>query len=104
MRKGALEYCILALLRDRNRYGLEMISALRGVDGMLVADGTLYPILSRLKAGGRVRSYLEESGNGPARKYYGLTSAGEAALREFEEHWSGFKRSVDMILVDGGKL
>ncbi len=104
MRKGAVEYCVLALLAARARYGYELVQALSRVDGMLVTEGTVYPILSRLKREGLVLTEWQESREGPPRKYYGLTTAGQAALDEFKAQWRVFSRAVETILERGGEL
>ena len=104
MRKGAIEYCVLALLDQRERYGYEIVQALSRVDGMLVSEGTVYPILSRLKRDGLVSAELRESREGPARKYYRLTPYGEAALDAFRVQWSIFSKAVDTFLQRGGEI
>ncbi|MHB1134975.1 MAG: PadR family transcriptional regulator [Chloroflexota bacterium] len=104
MRKGAVEYCILALLAGRERYGYEMVQALSSVDGMLVTEGTVYPILSRLKRDGLVATEWRESTEGPPRKYYRLTAAGEAALQVFKAEWRVFANAVETLLERGEVL
>ncbi len=104
MRKGAVEYCILALLAGRERYGYELVQVLSSVHGMLVSEGTVYPILSRFRREGLVATEWRESTSGPPRKYYRLTPAGEAALAEFREQWRVFVRAVDTFLEQGGML
>src|SRR5438874_8759325 len=76
MRRGTLEYCVLALLRDRRRYGFELVRALGEVDGMVTSEGTIYPLLSRLRRDGLVETTWEESPSGPPRRYYRLTRSG----------------------------
>lgn len=104
MRKGAVEYCVLALLSGRERYGYELVQALSRVDGMLVTEGTIYPILSRLKREGLVETEWRESREGPPRKYYRLTTAGQSALDEFRAQWRVFSQAVETILERGGEL
>ncbi len=104
MRKGAVEYCVLALLAGRPRYGYELIQALSRVDGMLVTEGTIYPILSRLKREGLVQTEWQESREGPPRKYYHLTDRGQTALDQFRAQWRVFSRAVETILERGGEL
>jgi PadR family transcriptional regulator, regulatory protein PadR len=80
VRKGMLELCILNALTGKERYGYELVKALVEVPGLGVSEGTLYPILSRLRAQGLVTTRLEESPEGPARKYYSLTNEGRKAM------------------------
>jgi PadR family transcriptional regulator PadR len=103
MRKGAVEYCVLALLAGREYYGYELVQALSRVDGMLVTEGTIYPILSRLKREGLVQTDWRESRDGPPRKYHRLTPAGEIALGEFRAQWRIFARAVETFLEMGGE-
>jgi PadR family transcriptional regulator PadR len=85
VRKGLLDVCILRALLDKERYGFELVKALAEVPGLGLTEGTLYPLLSRLRVQGLVRTRLEESTEGPARKYYALTAAGRQALATMEE-------------------
>jgi PadR family transcriptional regulator, regulatory protein PadR len=98
MRKGALEFCVLALLRRQPRYGFELVQALSRVDGMLTSEGTIYPLLSRLRRDGLVETQWQESANGPPRRYYRLTENGNCALAAFQEEWATFSRAVDTIV------
>jgi PadR family transcriptional regulator PadR len=104
MRKGAIEYCVLALLAGRERYGYELVQALSRVDGMLVTEGTVYPILSRLRRDGLVETEWRESREGPPRKYYRLTLDGETALADFKTQWRQFSRAVNTVLEQQGEL
>ncbi len=76
VRKGVLDLCILNALEARERYGYELVKELAGLPGFGVTEGTLYPLLSRLRVQGLVKTRLEESSGGPARKYYSLTPTG----------------------------
>lgn len=98
MRKGALEYCVLALLVGPSRYGFELVQALGQVDGMLTSEGTIYPLLSRLRREGLVESDWRESNSGPPRRYYTLTHQGTEALAAFRREWATFRDAVDTIL------
>jgi PadR family transcriptional regulator PadR len=104
MRKGAVEYCVLALLAGRERYGYELVQALSSVEGMLVTEGTVYPILSRLRRDGLVAAEWRESREGPPRKYYRLTPTGAAALDAFKAQWRVFAAAVQTILGKGEEL
>jgi PadR family transcriptional regulator PadR len=95
MRRGTLQYCVLALLAEEERYGFDLVRALAAVDGMVTSEGTIYPLLSRLRREGLVESTWQESVAGPPRRYYRLTDAGRAALEGFRLEWSRFREAVD---------
>jgi PadR family transcriptional regulator, regulatory protein PadR len=102
MRKGAIEYCVLALLKDGERYGFELVRELSAADGLLTSEGTLYPLLSRLRREGLVDTFWEESNQGPPRRYYQITKKGNKALESFVDQWTRFRSAVDAILEFGG--
>ena len=102
MRKGALEYCVMALLQTRARYGFELIRELAAIDGMLTSEGTIYPLLGRLRRDGLVETDWRESADGPPRRYYRLAPKGERALGGFRGEWATFRTAVDSILAKGG--
>src|SRR6476620_1190486 len=83
MRRGTLEYCVLALLRERARYGFDLVKSLGERDGMVTSGGTIYPLLGRLRREGLVSTTWEEPPAGPPRRYYRLTAKGRRALEEF---------------------
>ena len=95
MRKGTLQYCVLALLADEERYGFDLVRALAERDGMVTSEGTIYPLLSRLRRDGLVDTNWRESSTGPPRRYYRLTKAGRAALEGFKDEWGPFRDAVD---------
>ena len=99
LRKGALEYCVLALLRDGQRYGFELVRTLSETDGLLVSEGTIYPLLSRLRRDELVSTSWQESEAGPPRRYYQLTEAGQRALADFSEEWARFRDAVDALVT-----
>lgn len=102
MRRGTLEYCVLALLRREERYGFDLVKALgAGGDGMVTSEGTIYPLLTRLRRGGLVTTTWEESPSGPPRRYYRLTAKGHKALGEFVEEWQRFRDAVDRFIGGG---
>jgi PadR family transcriptional regulator, regulatory protein PadR len=103
LRKGVLEYCVLALLCDRPRYGVELLEALADTPVMATSQGTLYPLLSRLRRSGLADTFLMESASGPSRRYYELTDQGRQALDEFSGHWPSFRDAVDRFLVSGAE-
>ena len=98
LRRGALEYCVIALLRERPRYGFDIVRELSEADGLLTSEGTIYPLLSRLRKEGLVTTTWEESDAGPPRRYYALTGDGRTALTRFVEDWARFRDSVDRVL------
>ena len=101
LRRGVLEYCVLALLRDEERYGVELVQRLGQVDGLVTTEGTLYPMLGRLRREGVVETTWQESASGPPRRYYRLTPAGRAVLAEFTADWRRFREAVDGVLEPG---
>lgn len=101
MRRGALPYCVLALLRDDERYGVEMIRLLAEVDGMVTSEGTIYPLLSRLRRQGLVETTWRESASGPPRRYYKLTTDGGRALSTFAAEWARFRDGVGHFVGKG---
>jgi PadR family transcriptional regulator PadR len=103
LRKGTLEYCVLALLRGGQRYGFELVRTLSEADGLLVSEGTIYPLLSRLRRSDLVSTTWQESETGPPRRYYQLTAAGQRALADFSDEWARFRDSVDALLTAQGK-
>ncbi|PWJ54440.1 transcriptional regulator, PadR family [Quadrisphaera granulorum] len=98
LRKGVLEYCAMAYLRSEPRYGLELASRLGQHKTLLDSDGTLYPLLARLRKANLVETEWRESDSGPPRRYYRLTDQGREALATFEATWAPFHRDVDAAL------
>jgi PadR family transcriptional regulator PadR len=99
LRKGCLELAILAALWDGRRYGLEILRRLESDSDLIVSEGTVYPLLSRLKALGLVRSEWVESDAGHPRKYYALTKAGKQRALEMAEIWAQFSSSMSKLLA-----
>lgn len=104
LRKGVLEYCVLALLRDGQRYGFELVRALSEAEGLLVSEGTIYPLLSRLRRDDLVSTSWQESESGPPRRYYRLTGTGQRALGEFSAEWIRFRDAVDALVTTQGEM
>jgi PadR family transcriptional regulator, regulatory protein PadR len=98
MRRGTLQYCVLALLASEERYGFDLVRELADVDGMVTSEGTIYPLLGRLRRDGLVESTWRESSSGPPRRYYRVTSAGRRALADFQREWSRFRDAVDALV------
>jgi len=102
MRKGVLEYCVLAHLRRGPSYGLEIAAGLGRHRRLFTSEGTLYPLLARLRRQGWVETTWRPSAAGPPRRYYGLTVRGEAAVAAFAEVWTPFRCEVDSVLAPVG--
>lgn len=96
MRKGVLEYCILLILSNKDAYASEIINRLKESQ-MIVVEGTLYPLLTRLKNAGYLAYRWEESTQGPPRKYYTLTNTGNSFLSELESSWENLIDAVNSI-------
>ncbi len=94
MRKGILDLCILGALRHGERYGYALVKELVAVPGIGVSEGSIYPLLSRLKRQGLVTTRLEESSEGPARKYYRLSESGARLADEMAEHFTIMAKGV----------
>lgn len=96
MRKGILEYCILEILSKKNAYAPNIIEEMKKAR-MIVVEGTLYPLLTRLKNAGLLSYRWEESQQGPPRKYYELTNDGEKVLFELKTSWNEIVEAVETI-------
>lgn len=96
MRKGMLEYCILLLISRQPAYVNDILKQFQEAD-MIVVEGTLYPLLNRMKKDGLLQYQWQESTKGPPRKYYSLTTDGEEALKQLGEVWDGLNRTVNII-------
>ena len=96
MRKGYLEYCILLIINKKPAYVSDIISELKEAR-MIVVEGTLYPLLSRLKNNGILQYEWQESVSGPPRKYYELTEAGQVFLSELESGWEELEQAIQLL-------
>jgi PadR family transcriptional regulator PadR len=96
MRKGMLDYCILLLLQHQPAYTSDIISKLKDAD-LLVVEGTLYPLLTRMKNGGLLKYEWQESTQGPPRKYYALTDLGVSVLVELNKAWNEISNTVGIL-------
>ena len=96
MKKGLLEFCVLSVLSKKESYPPDIIDTLKNAK-LIVVEGTLYPILTRLKNEGLLSYRWEESPSGPPRKYYQLTSEGKANLEELTKAWKEIETSVNQI-------
>lgn len=93
MRKGVLEMCILGVISGEELYTSDIINKLKEAD-LLVVEGTVYPLLTRLKNGGLLEYSWKESNSGPPRKYYKITAAGEELLNELLASWAELVNTV----------
>ena len=96
MRKGILEYCILLIISQQDAYVSDIISKLKA-SKMIVVEGTIYPLLTRLKNTGLLSYRWEESQQGPPRKYYSITEQGRGFLKELENSWDELTSAVNSI-------
>jgi PadR family transcriptional regulator PadR len=96
MRKGVLEFCILCVLKEKDAYTSEILDTLKNAK-LLVVEGTVYPLLTRLKNDGLLSYRWEESTSGPPRKYYGLTDEGREFLKELTITWTELSDAVNII-------
>lgn len=95
-KKGVLELCVMALLAQRAHYGYELVEKVS--EAIEISEGTIYPLLKRLKDDGFVSTYLEESASGAPRKYYELTDRGEEIRKEITKEWVSFTEKVNLFL------
>ena len=95
-KKGILELCVLCCLLEGDKYGFELVSAVSG--GVNMSEGTIYPLLKRLRDNRFVTTYLVESSEGPARKYYRLTPEGVAHAQQLRRDWYVFVRDIEKII------
>ena len=102
MRKGVLEYCILLVLDGKPLYASNIIESLKDAK-MIVVEGTLYPLLTRLKNDGLLTYKWEESTQGPPRKYYELTDNGREFLIGLETSWTELVEAVDTVKITNKK-
>ncbi|MFA8436495.1 MAG: PadR family transcriptional regulator [Marinifilaceae bacterium] len=96
MRKGVLEYCILSILSQDDAYASDIIKQLKEAK-MIVVEGTLYPLLTRLKNAGLLEYRWEESTQGPPRKYYTISDNGQTFLKELDNSWNELVTAVSTI-------
>jgi PadR family transcriptional regulator, regulatory protein PadR len=97
MRKGVLEFCILLAIGKGEAYASEILVELKKAD-LIVVEGTLYPLLSRLRSEGLLGYTWEESKSGPPRKYYTLTDKGHKSLGELKKVWSELSSSINSLM------
>ena len=98
LRRGVVEHCVLALLEDEPRYSYDLVTALGEHAPLVTSEGTIYPLLSRLRKQGLVATSTRQSDAGPPRRYYELTAAGRHQLAAFRSSWAAFRDATDTIL------
>ena len=96
LKKGVLEIAVLSLLEQKEYYGYELVRKISHI--IDISEGTLYPLLRRLKKEGYLKTYLEESDGGPPRKYYKLTSKGKEKSKQMKSEWKEFVKKIDKII------
>ena len=97
MRKGVLELCILSIIEEKDAYASDILDRLRDAR-LIVVEGTLYPLLTRLKNDGMTSYRWEESKSGPPRKYHQITDAGRTFLRELKRDWNDLVLAIQKII------
>ncbi len=95
LRKGMLELCILNAIGGTRLYGYDIVRRLREIEALVISEGTVYPILSRLRREGFLQTTIEESAEGPPRKYYRLTKKGTSILPRMNDCWLKVKTGAD---------
>src|SRR3954469_25067042 len=98
-KKGVLNLCVLVLLDKQDRYGYELVQKIS--DQIAISEGSVYPLLRRLTKEGYFTTYLQESTEGPPRKYYTLTDAGREYLQTLLLEWQQFRDGVDTLIKEG---
>lgn len=98
---GVLDMCLMSIIDEEPSYGYEMVSKLRERGLNLASEGSIYPLLSRLQKHGMIESYLVQSTEGPARKYYRMSPRGRDTLQQWRQDWDDFRDSVNEVLTGG---
>ena len=104
LRRGVLQSCVLAMLAQRPRFGLELVRDLSAANQLVTSHGTIYPLLTRLQSGGLVTSYWEPAEKQRPRRFYAVTDEGLHALARFQKAWSHFRDTVDDVLSSAPTL
>jgi PadR family transcriptional regulator PadR len=103
LRRGTLEFCVLAMVEAGDSYGTEIVRRFGEERSLATTEGTIYPLLSRLRRVGWLDSKWSESPAGPPRRYYTLTDRGREALQHFRTEWVSFRQTVDRLVGTGEK-
>lgn len=96
LKRGTLELCVLAIVNTNDCYGYELVNRISSC--MHITEGTIYPLLKRLKDDGSIDSYIVESQEGPPRKYYTITDKGRQVKTTLEDEWYEFTKSINLLL------
>lgn len=98
LRRGVVQHCVLALLVDEPQYSYDLVHALGEHPTLVTSEGTIYPLLSRLRREGLVATTMREGEGGPPRRYYELTGEGRRRLDDFRALWTAFRDATDQVL------
>jgi PadR family transcriptional regulator PadR len=101
LKRGTLELCVLAIVNRGDCYGYELVNRIS--DCMSITEGTIYPLLKRLKDNGSISSYIVESQEGPPRKYYQITDSGRQEKQRQESEWLNYTESVEKLIKSEGE-
>jgi len=96
LKKGAMDLCVLSILKNKDYYGYELVQKISEI--LPISEGTLYPILRRLKVERWLETYLKESKEGPSRKYYGITRNGKIHLGKIKNEWKEFTKRINKLI------
>jgi len=99
IKKGLLELCILNLLAQESMYGYQLVKRLTTIPELIITEGTIYPLLSRLKREKVIKSFFEESPYGPARRIYKLSTSGIKHMQEMNRIWKEVSENVNKIIM-----
>lgn len=98
VRRGIVEFCILALISKKPTYGYEIVVSLQKWQHLAITEGALYPLLRRLQKERHLESFWQESASGPPRKYYRLTQEGHLLLHSMSATWAELAKSISELL------
>ncbi|NLJ17153.1 MAG: PadR family transcriptional regulator [Clostridiales bacterium] len=96
LKRGVLELCVLSIVKNADCYGYELVNKIS--DFMHITEGTVYPLLKRLKDNKQIQSYIVESNEGPARKYYKITENGLETQEKMQKEWLDFVENVNNLI------
>jgi len=99
VKKGILDFILLLLLKEKERYGYELIEEIKLKVGYEIAEGTIYPLLIRLKEDQLVEAYWEEKDSGMPRKYYRITKEGSLLLKQMKIYWTELSTNIQKLLI-----